>query len=60
MVVEEEQGGEGEREGRGMRSEEEVRNYLKKLEADIKTYERELKNSIAEKRLLKWILGEGE
>ncbi|MBA7639634.1 hypothetical protein ES703_47294 [subsurface metagenome] len=43
-----------------MRSEEEIKNYLKKLEADIETFERELKNSIAEKRLLKWILEEGE
>jgi len=43
-----------------MRSEQEVRNYLKKLEADIKTYQREAKHSIIEKRLLEWVLDEKE
>jgi len=39
-----------------MRSEEEIRNYLKKLEVDIETFERELKHSRAEKRILEWVL----
>ena len=43
-----------------MRSEQEVRNYLRKLEADIKTYRREVRHSIIEKRLLEWVLGEKE
>lgn len=41
-----------------MKSEQEVRNYLKKLEADIRTYQRELRHSTIEKRLLQWILNE--
>jgi len=43
-----------------MISEEEIRNYLKKLEAEIETHDRELRHSTIEKRLLKWVLEEGE